>query len=71
MNLFFYKNEEEVEIFHRKKENLVMASTGVYYDKEELRQLVASNKNPICVVTGKPLKEKLEDFASEDDYDAI
>lgn len=67
----FYKNEEEVEIFHRKKENLVMASTGVYYDKEELRQLVASNKNPICVVTGKLLKEKLEDFASEDDYDAI
>ena len=45
-----------------KKDNLFMASTGIYYDKDELKRLVESNKNPVCVITGKILTEKLEDI---------
>lgn len=32
-----------------------MASSGVYYNKEDLIHLISSNKNPICVVTGKKI----------------
>ena len=46
-------------------ERRVISSTGVIYDREELKQLISSNRNPICVVTGEPLTEKLEDL--EDD----
>ena len=54
------------------KNKMVKASTGVYYDKDELRQLVSSNRNPICVITGKPLLEKPEDLTDDDpDNDAI
>ena len=53
------------------KEKMVKASSGVYYDKDELRQLVASNKNPVCVITGKILTERPEDLADPDDPDAI
>lgn len=42
----------------------VLSSTNVWYDREELKQLVASNKNPICIVTGKVLTEKHEDLDS-------
>lgn len=45
-----------------KKEQIVMASSGVYYDKDELKQLIASKKNAVCIITGKILTEKLEDF---------
>lgn len=31
----------------------ILASSGVYYDKDELRQLVASHKNPIYAITGR------------------
>ena len=44
------------------KNNLIMASSGVYYNKEDLIQLISSNKNPICVVTGKILTERIEDI---------
>ena len=40
------------------KKRLVMASTGVYYDKEELKQLFASNDDPICIITGKHLTKE-------------
>lgn len=50
-----------------KEENMVLASSGVYYDKDELRQLLASNEKPICVFTGKVLTEKPEDL---DDFNA-
>ena len=43
-------------------ENLVKASSGVYYDREELKQLIASSINPICVVTGKQLTETIEEL---------
>lgn len=39
-----------------------MASSGVYYNKEDLMHLISSNKNPICVVTGKILTERIEDI---------
>ncbi|KAK8883269.1 hypothetical protein M9Y10_045920 [Tritrichomonas musculus] len=45
-----------------KKANLIMASSGVYYDKDELKRLVESKKNPVCVITGKILTEKFEDI---------
>ncbi|OHT12808.1 hypothetical protein TRFO_17281 [Tritrichomonas foetus] len=48
-----------------KSPDTIKSSTGVYYDRNELKQLVTSNKNPICVVTGKPLTE------TPDDIDAI
>ena len=45
-----------------KKENLFLASSGVYYDKNELIQLLKTSKNPICAITGKVLTEKFDDF---------
>ena len=36
-----------------KKEKMIITSTGVYYDKDELIRLISSSKNPVCVVTGK------------------
>jgi hypothetical protein len=38
------------------------ASSGAIYDRDELRELVISSRNPICVITGKPLTETEEDF---------
>ena len=49
------------------KDKMVMASSGVYYDRDELKQLVASNKNPVCLITGKPLTERPEDLDPDDD----
>lgn len=43
-------------------ERIVIASSGVPYDRDELMKLVNSNRNPICVITGKILTEKPEDF---------
>lgn len=40
----------------------VMASSGVYYERAELRQLVTCHKNPICYITGKPLTETANDL---------
>jgi ubiquitin-conjugating enzyme E2 D/E len=44
------------------RERQVRASSGAIYDREELRQLVTSSRNPVCVITGKPLTETEEDF---------
>ena len=54
------------------KGKTVIASSGALYDKDELKQLVSSNRNPICVITGKPLTERPEDFNDDDsEGDAI
>jgi ubiquitin-protein ligase len=41
----------------------VMASSGILYHIDELRQHLASTANPICVVTGKELTERVEDLS--------
>ncbi|OHS97423.1 hypothetical protein TRFO_09408 [Tritrichomonas foetus] len=46
----------------RESPDVVKSSTGVFYKREELKQILKCSKNPICVVTGKPLTEKLEDI---------
>lgn len=50
------------QICGKKIKHPIKASTGVFYEKDELIQLISSSPNPICVVTGKPLTEKLEDL---------
>lgn len=47
------------------RNSMVMASSGVYYDRNELIQLLRSNPNPICVITGKPLTDKLENLEKD------
>lgn len=39
-----------------------MSSSGVYYDKDELRQPITFSKKYVCIITGKILTEKPEDF---------
>ncbi|KAK8884978.1 hypothetical protein M9Y10_044105 [Tritrichomonas musculus] len=56
------------QISGKQIKNPILASSGVYYDKDELKQLVTSNRNPRCIITGKLLDEKPEDF---DENDAI
>ena len=31
-------------------------------DIDEFKQLITSNKNPVCIITGKQLTERPEDF---------
>ena len=45
-----------------RNDKMIKASTGVYYDRDELKQLIYSSKKPICVITGKLFLEKLEDI---------
>jgi ubiquitin-protein ligase len=40
----------------------VLSSTGIFYNRDELRQYILSTPNPICAVTGQPLTETIEDF---------
>ena len=52
--------------------NKVISSTGVPYDKHELLQLITTSKNPICVITGRPLTDnpndrKFLDISDDDD----
>lgn len=47
------------------KDKTIMASTGVFYDIDELNQHVAS-KSPIFAITGKELFEWPEDFNDDD-----
>ena len=42
------------------KDPVIPPSVGVIYERDELRQLIASSKNPICVVTGLPITETLQ-----------
>ena len=44
------------------KDNMILASSGIWYDRDELRQLVVSSEHPRCVVTGKLLTETPNDF---------
>ena len=44
-----------------KKEKIVKASSGIYYDRDELKQLLATSKPAFCVVTGKVLTDRIED----------
>jgi hypothetical protein len=37
-------------------------SNGILYHKDELKQHLAASDTPICVVTGKPLTEKVKDI---------
>mgnify|MGYP006962198669 CR=1 FL=1 len=41
------------------EKKMVLASSGVYYDRDELKRLVTSNP-AVCIVTGKYLTEKPE-----------
>jgi hypothetical protein len=43
-------------------EKQYIASSGAMYNIDELWQLLATSANPICVVTGKPLTERLRDL---------
>jgi ubiquitin-protein ligase len=43
-------------------EKRVVASTGVIYDRDTLRQLLSSSPNPICLITGRPLTDNLTDL---------
>lgn len=58
-----FNQEENVPFDMRsdkpKEENIVLASSSVYYDKDEFIQLLASSEKPIWAVTGKVLTEKL------------
>ena len=40
----------------------VRASSGVWYERRELLQLINTNRNPVCVITGMPLTDKAEDL---------
>lgn len=40
----------------------VLASSGVYYERNELRRIVSSRRNPVCVVTGRVLTERSEEI---------
>jgi ubiquitin-protein ligase len=40
----------------------ILSSTGIFYNRDELRQYILSTPNPICAVTGKRLKETADDF---------
>ena len=44
------------------EKNKYFASSGVFYDIDEFKQLITSNKNPVCIITGKQLTERPEDF---------
>ena len=43
------------------KDPVRVPSVGQIYDSEELRQLIATNRNPTCIVTGLPITETLQD----------
>lgn len=56
-----FNKEEKIQIYmgakKLKEANMVLASSGIYYDRDELRRLVASSEKPVFVVTGKTLTE--------------
>lgn len=67
-----FNNEEKIQIYmgakKLKEENMVLASSGIYHDSDELRRLVASSGKPIFVVTGKTLTERPEDLDDSNDH---
>jgi ubiquitin-conjugating enzyme E2 D/E len=44
------------------KDKQIRASSGVLYNRDELKQYILSTQNPICQVTGKRLTETAADF---------
>jgi hypothetical protein len=44
------------------KDKQMRASSGVLYNRDELKQYILSTQNPICQITGKPLSETAADF---------
>ncbi|KAK8883224.1 Heat shock protein ssb1 [Tritrichomonas musculus] len=58
-------NMSDISNYHLKNTDTVIASSGAKYIYEDLKQLVLSNRNPICIITGKPLTEKPEDFEED------
>lgn len=59
---FFSDVFDQTKNIDSEKDQLILASTGIYYDRNELKKIVSSNENPICIVTGEPLTERPEDF---------
>lgn len=45
-----------------KQHRLYKASSGAFYFLDELIDILKSSDNPVCIVTGNPLTEKLEDL---------
>ena len=39
--------------------NTFLASSGIYYDKKEIMQYLSTRKKPICMITGKELRERV------------
>lgn len=50
------------QVYGRAIRDPVLASSGVFYERSELIQLVSSSSNPICVITGKELTEKTDEI---------
>jgi ubiquitin-protein ligase len=44
------------------KDRQVLASSGVLYDRDELRKLLQSSGHPTCVITGRPLTDDLDEI---------
>ena len=44
------------------KDPVIPPSCGQVYEREELKQIVAQNSNPVCYITGLPIKESLEEI---------
>ena len=65
---FTLKLEEHVppymmsQISGKKIKDPVKASTGVYYDREELRALIRENNHTVPLILGPPLSENLDDL---------
>lgn len=56
------------------REQMVVSSSGVLYDKNELSRYISSRKSPCCIVTGKNLKEVINEkhddgFNCDDNFD--
>lgn len=68
----YMKSQISGKVFDR--EQMVISSSGVLYDKNELNRYISSRKSPCCIVTGKNLKEVInekheDDFNCDDNFD--
>lgn len=61
-NVCIHSVRPDIRIFNDSSRYPVRSSTGVIYEREELKQLVRANQNPICVITGKPLTETADEI---------
>lgn len=52
-----------------KNNKMILASSGVYYDRYELKRFVSLYENPRCIITGKQLTKKIENIDDPTDYD--